>query len=359
VGFPGDEDAYGPGDRARGARRYGPPDQRQYLVRRGVGIAVLVLLLILVVVGIKGCLNARKERNFENYVSDLSSITAQTKQLSDGFFGRLSDPANLSTDSYEAAVNTDRGTAQGLLTNVQNLDTPDQLASAQSQLELAFTLRAEAMTGISEQMPDALSSSTDAASKADDAIAGYMRYFLASDVIYARAKLAMDGVLSDEDITIDGKTAKAPESVFLPDDRWLDPLEVSSALAALGGTKATSGVHGLGLLQTSINGNVLDPSTPATVTAGGSPKVEIQVQDQGDSEERDIVVSFKLTGGTQTIEGDTTIGKIAAGAIQTATIPISPAPEKGQELALEVTVQPVAGEQVQDNNRSSYQVTFG
>jgi hypothetical protein len=359
VAFPEDGEDFAPGDRARAARRYGPPDQRQYLVRRGVGAAVLLLLLILVVLGIKGCLNARKERNFENYVSDLSSITAQTKQLSDGFFGRLSDPSNLSTDAFQASVAADRGTAQGLLRNVQGLDTPDELQSSQSQLELVYTLRYEAMAGISDQMPAALGSDSGAASKADDAIAGYMRYFLASDVLYARAKLAMDGVLGDQGISINGKTAKAPESVFLPDTRWLDPLEISSALSGLGGTKATSGVHGMGLLQVSINGTVLDPSTPATITAGGSPKVEVQVQDQGDSEERDVAVTLKLTGGTQTIEGDGTISKIAAGAIQTVDIPLSPTPQRGQELTLDVTVVPVAGEQVQDNNRASYQVTFG
>ena len=45
----------------------------------------------------------------------------------------------------------------------------------------------------------------------------------------------------------------------------------------------------------------------------------MEVQNQGDAEETDVGVSFELTGGTQTISGDTTIPRIAAGGIQTAT----------------------------------------
>ena len=57
--------------------------QRQIMVRRAVGVGIVVLLLILIVLGIRGCLNARKERSFENYVSDLNAIAAQSNQLSE------------------------------------------------------------------------------------------------------------------------------------------------------------------------------------------------------------------------------------------------------------------------------------
>ena len=74
------------------------------MVRRAVGAGVVVLLLILIVLGIRGCLNARKERSFENYARDLNAIAAQSKQLSDGFFARLNDPGNLTPLSFRAEV---------------------------------------------------------------------------------------------------------------------------------------------------------------------------------------------------------------------------------------------------------------
>ena len=70
------------------------------------------------------------------------------------------------------------------------------------------------------------------------------------------------------------------------------------------------------------------------------------------------MLGYSLTGGPQTIDGTTTIGTIALGGIQTATLPIHPQPEKNVELTLEVTVLPVPGETITTNNRSTYQVTF-
>jgi hypothetical protein len=329
--------------------------QRQIMVRRAMGVGLLVLLLILMIVGIKGCLDARKTRNYENYVSDLNSIAAQSKQLSDDFFSRLDNPGTLTPLSFKAEIASYRGTAEGLLTRVQALSAPDELKSAQSQLSLAFELRRDALAGTADQISTALGSSgrTEAVNK----IADYMKYFLASDVLYDRARIQIDSVLQDQ-----GINETAPESVFISDpQRWLDPLEVSSALAAVsGGKQATSGTHGLGLLQTTIKpGNViLTPDTPATISGSGPVEVDVQVQNQGDSEETDVGVSVQVTGGTQTISGDATIPRIAAGAIQTATIPLSPQPPTGQQLTLEVTVQPVPGEQVTDNNRATYQITF-
>ncbi len=338
----------------------GPPfrgagdHQRQIMVRRAVGVGIIVVLLILIVLGIKGCLNARKERGFENYISDLNAITAQSNQLSNDFFNRLNDPGNLSPLSFEAEIKADRGTAESLASRVESLSTPDELKSAQNELNFAFQQRSDAFTGISDNISTALGS--QGRTQAVNAIAGYMQYFLASDILYKQAQPQIDSALKDQ-----GLNEKAPDSVFLPSTDWLDPLKVSSALAMVsGGKQATSGTHGLALYQTTVKpGDVsLDPNTAATISGSGPPEVDVQVQNQGDSEETDIGVSFQLTGGTQTISGDGTIPRIAAGGIQTASIPIQPAPDTGQQLTLEVTVTPVPGEQIADNNRSTYQVTF-
>ena len=354
MAFLDEEEALAPGGGEPPQRRV-RDHQREIMVRRAVGVGVIVLLLILIVLGIRGCLNARKERGFENYARDLNAIAAQSKQISEGFFARLNDPGNLTPLSFRAEVNADRGAMEQLTSRVEGLNTPDELKGAQTELDLAFTLRTDALTGISDQISAALGDK--GGNSAVDSIAGYMNYFLASDVLYQRAQVAINAELQDQ-----GIDETVPESVFLPDVRWLDPLEVSSALALVsGGKQATSGTHGLALYQTTVQpGDVsLDPSAAATIGGTGSPEIDVQVQNQGDSEETDVVVSFELTGGTQTISGEGTISQVAAGDIQTASIPIDPAPDPGQQLTLEVTVHPVPGEQIASNNRSSYQVTFG
>ena len=142
--------------------------------------------------------------------------------------------------------------------------------------------------------------------------------------------------------------------------RWLDSLQVSTALAAVSAGKATSGSHGLALLQTTVKpgDTTLDPNTPATISGGGRPELEVQVQNQGSADESAVAVSFQLTGGAQTINGTSTIPRLTAGSIQTASIPVQPAPDKNTELTLEVTVEPVPGERITTNNRSTYTVTF-
>jgi CARDB protein len=354
VAFLDEEELASPG--GRGPSGGGGRDHhRQIMVRRAVGVGVVVLILILLVLGIRGCLNARKERGFENYVRDLNAIAAQSKQLSEDFFNRLSDPGNLTPLSFEAEIKSYRGSAESLADRVEALDTPDELKGAQTELELAFQLRRDALTGVSDNISTALGAQGSA--QAANAIADYMRYFLASDVLYQLARAQIDAVLEDE-----GIDEKAPESVFLTDpERWLDALQVTSALAQVSGDKqASSGTHGLALYQTIVKpGDVnLDPTSPATISGGGPPQIDVEVQNQGDSEETDVGVSFELTGGAQTISGDATIPRIAAGGIQTATMPIDPPPDTGQELTLEITVTPVPGEQIADNNRSTYQVTF-
>jgi septal ring-binding cell division protein DamX len=357
LAFLDDEELGRPPGGTRPPRRREPDRQRQILVRRAVGVGVIIVVLILIILGIKGCLNARKTRQFENYVSDLHAITTQTNQLSGDFFGTLSDPGTTSPLEFGGAIATDRGTAQDLASRVDALDAPGELNDAQSDLELAYNLRADALTGISSKVSTALGNPGPQRTHAITSITNYMQYFLASDVLYKQAQDQIDTELSDQ-----GIDEKAAASVFMTDPtRWLDPLQVATALSAVSGKKATAGAHGVAIVQTTVKpGNVvLSPDTPSTISGGGQPpEVDVEVSNQGSATEKGVGVSFSLTGGPQTIDGTTTIGTMVAGGVQTAALPIHPQPEKHVELTLEVTVLPVPGETITTNNRSTYQVTF-
>ena len=147
-----------------------------------------------------------------------------------------------------------------------------------------------------------------------------------------------------------------PKSEFVPDGtKWLSENAVSSALGSVSGSSggsATPGVHGLGLLGTSINGTELSSEETTSVSAEETPEVEVRVQNQGESTENGITVSVTVNGNTLT--GD--ISSIEAGGEETVTIPLTPAP-KG-EATLEVEAEPVPGEEVSENNEASYTVVF-
>ena len=322
------------------------------MVWLGIGVLTIILLLL----AVRGCLDARKERGFENYVSDLGSIVTGSNQLAQGFFTRLQDPPrNLDELELEADVAADRGTAEGLLQRVQGLDTPDELAAAREDLVLAFELRRDALAGIATAIPAALGD--EGRAEATEQIAAQMQTFLASDVLYERARTAIQSVLEEEEIA-----GNVPGSRFLPIDteRWVDNLELTSILSSFAAEAggAEPGVHGLALLGTTLGGTALAVDSENTLSADGAPELEVEVQNQGDTEEREILVTFELSGGTQPVEGEVTISRLDSQGIEMATLPIDPEPETGVPLTLEVTALPVPGEQVVDNNTATYTLTF-
>jgi CARDB len=339
--------APGPRRRARPPRR---PERQQILIRRGLALGAGLIVVILIVLGIKGCLDARRTRALTDYARNVTQIVDETQQTSKAFFGKLTNPGKLSVTEFVTEVNADRSAMDNYRTRVDSLSAPGDMGHAQGALELVYELRASAMTRIANSMSTALGSAGVA--KADAVIANQMQKLLASDVLYAAvARPEIDGVLASNGI----EGNDVPAGGFLPDTSWLDESTVSSSLGAVSGSTgaATPGVHGLGLIGTSINNTALTAGATTTVSGGSTPEVEVQVQNQGDSTENGVTVSVQVNGG-HTLEG--TISSIAPGQTQTATIPLTPAP-KGQ-VSLDVNVQPVPGEQVSSNNKASYTVAF-
>jgi hypothetical protein len=332
-------------------RRLGPPDHdRQILIRRLVAIGVGVLVLILLLLGLRGCLNARKTRAFENYASDLNSVAAESKQISDGFFGRLENPKNLSPLQVRTEIQGDRGAANSLSGRVNSLDPPGEVSDAQSDIELAYQLRADGLTAIADKIGPALGKSGQSQAIRD--IAFDMQDFLASDVIYRRARGEIQQVFQDQ-----GLSTKVPESQFLPSVSWLDTATIAEAVGRITGA-ATSGTHAVGILQTTVNGTALSTTAPTSVTAKGPVALDVEVQNAGDSDESDVLVSYSVTGGTSPISGDKTIPAVSAGSTSSLKIPLEPAPPSGQQVTVKITLQPVVGQTDTSNTESTYIVTF-
>ena len=248
--------ARGPGG---GHPHGGPPATKGQARARQAGLLLgAIVILILIVIAFRGCLDARKDRSYQNYVSDLSSITAETEQLSTNFFNRLEgkDEGSTGDIGFEGEVNGDKGTSQALLDRAEGLDAPDDIKGAQEQVVLSFELRHDALEGIAAQL-SGLSAGGKEADKAGKAIYTQMKVLSASDILYARAQDQIEQALIDNDVTVD---EGVPDSQFLPDDpNYLDPAVTA---AALGGVSTSSGgtasdtackndgeTHGLGLVD--------------------------------------------------------------------------------------------------------------
>lgn len=301
--------------------------------------------------GVKGCLDARKDRALSDYARNVTQIVEETNTTSKSFFAKLDEPGGLSVTEFINQVSADRSAMDNYASRVDGLSAPGDMSHAQNALELTYELRASAMNEIAEKMSTALGDV--GAEQATKSIAMQMRKLLGSDTVYAAVvRPEIDGVLAANGI----QGSDVPKSVFLAEEtRWLDEGEVSAALGSVSGSSggSVSGVHGLGLISTSVGGTELTAESTTSVSSEGTPEVEVEVANQGESTENGISVSVSVSGGT-TLSG--TIDSIGAGESETVAIPLTPAPEG--EVTLEVDVATVPGEKVSDNNKASYTVAF-
>jgi hypothetical protein len=321
------------------------------MLRRLLALGGALVVLILLVLGVKGCLDARARGALSDYARNVEQIVNETNQTSKDFFSKLEDPGNLSVTEFTSEINADRSAMVNYASRVDGLSAPGEMGSAQKSLELVYVLRSAAMEAIADKMPTALGEA--GAPRATAAIARQMQKLLAADIVYETVtRPEINGKLADNGIEDDD----VPKSTFLPDGtKWLDEGEVKSALGevngATGGT-TTGGVHGLGLLGVRIGETELVAEAPNSVVTEGTPEVEVEVQNQGESTENGITVVVIANGKETTQE----IPTLEAGATGTAVVPLTPAPEG--ETTLEVEAEPVAGEQVTENNEATYAVNF-
>ena len=342
-----------------GGGRAGGVSRQQIRSRQLTLLGVAIVVFILLFLAFRGCLNARKERSFENYVNDLSALTAETKQLSDNFFAAFEGGAEEGDISLVNQINADRGATQGLLDRADSLDAPGELSSAQNQISLAYQLRRDALEVIATEVPNAQGNNSK---KAIEKIWEQMRVLLASDVLFARARFEIEQSLANQDIVVE---EGVPDSVFLPKSPdFLDQSTVESALSEAGVSsencdKADPDVlRGLELSSTTAQPEeiVLQPTDSGTenvVTADGT-EFEVAVLNGGDVEESDIDVT--LDGD---FTGSQTIDSVGSQETATVTIPPKPAPQSGDTATITVTVATVCGEQLDSNNESTYDITFG
>jgi hypothetical protein len=321
------------------------------MLRRLLALGGALVVLILIVLGVKGCLDARARGALSDYSRDVKQILIETGQTSKDFFGKLEEPGGLSVTEFTGQVDADRSAMTNYKTRIEGLSAPGGLGNAQKSLELVYTLRASAMEAIAAKMPTALGEA--GAARATAAIAKQMQTLLASDIVYESVtRPEINGKLADEGIT----GSDVPKNTFVPDGtKWLEESEVSKALGEVSGSSGgepSPGVHGLGLVGTSVGETELSPESTTSVVTEGTPEVEVTVQNQGESTENGVTVVVTANGKETTQE----IAALEAGTEETAIVPLTPAPEGLTEL--EVKVEPVPGEQFTDNNEATYTVNF-
>jgi CARDB protein len=334
------------------------------MVRRTLAIGAGLLVLILLVLAFRGCLNARNEQAIKDYVGESSELIDQSKLEGNQLFELLGGSGD-QDDAVDAAnvVNGLRSESATLVDRANDLDAPDEVSTAQSNLLDALELRRDALAAVANALPGALADEERRESTSD--IAEVMQVFLASDVLLKyRFEPSLEQALRDEDLIDEVSLPRQGRLEFVPDVQWVAPDFVADQIAGLRGTggggdeAAAPGLHGNGLGTVTLGGVALVPGASATVPLSDDLSFEVQVVNQGENNETDVNVRVTVGEGNDATELEEAIPEIAIGEQQTVTIPLAERPPTGENVQVTVEVEPVPGEEMTDNNTAEFTVIF-
>jgi hypothetical protein len=330
------------------------------MVRRTIAAGAGVLVLILLVLGVRGCLDARKERAIKDYVRDVGALVQESDQQSKSLFDLLSSSGGREQAvDVENALNQLRIGGAQLVDRARDTDHPGEVDEAQRYLLETLEFRRDGMAEIADSLPQALGDQERR--EGTDKVTAQMQSFLTSDVVYSQRVIPnLQTALEDEDLTGD---VRIPRSQFLPDIEWLQPSFVSDRVGRIrtgqgGDERASPGLHGNGLAGVTLGGQALSPGGSATVKLSGDLSFDVQVANQGENTETDVVVRISVGRGDDAVELEETLDTIAAGETKTVKVPLAEQPPTGQNVPIEVEVEPVPGEDKTDNNKQSYSAIF-
>src|SRR5215218_11366676 len=109
----------------RSPRRQRPkrrPERQQIMLRRALALGGGLVLLILIVLGVKGCLDARANRELSDYARNVTQIVEETQQTSKSFFDKLEDPGNLTVTDFVDQVNASASAVDAYATRIDEVD---------------------------------------------------------------------------------------------------------------------------------------------------------------------------------------------------------------------------------------------
>jgi hypothetical protein len=366
--------AAGAAARRPGSRRAGgggggrSTDDQTLLVRRLVAAGAGLLVIFLLVFLVNGCLDSRKERALKDYSRNVASVMATSQSDVATPLFQLLNGGSSSSGDLQTSVSQYRVAAEEQVKQASGFDVPGQMARAQNSLMLVLNLRAEAIAKIADRIPAAQAKGRTRAQSVERAvreIAGQMRAFDASDVVYSQRTVPyIQAALAGANVS--GVTL--PAGQFLPDIRWLNVNEIAGVLGSVrasGGTGANpnppAGLHGHGIVSTAVANVALNPQpTTNRLTAGGPITFNVKIANQGDFDETDVKVRVTIKAGTaKAITATKTVTQTKSKTESVVPVQIATPPTAGTAAVITVEVLKIPGEKNVANNKATYTALFG
>jgi hypothetical protein len=326
-------------------------------------IAFAILIVVLLVLWVQSCQEASKEKTYKSYMTKVSEVAGSSQQV-----GRSLSQALVAQGQKEAQLEQRiSGLARQEQLDVQRaqeITPPGTLRDEHDALIQALQYRVSGLTGLASAL--AATANVKDASRAGGVLAGQMQRLLASDVIYADsfkdpsgAELKRQGVTG----TAENGGPLVPSSAFLQSADLVTPTAMKTVISRIRGgsvTPSQGGLRGTNLVSTTVQPQNQELSTTQTNTiiVRTNMRIEVKVEDSGDSQEASIPVTLTIQQPSGNIVKRAKISFINPGEQKTVTFSNFGAVNFGVQATIKVEVQPVQGETKTDNNSADYPVIF-
>jgi hypothetical protein len=326
-------------------------------------VAFAILIVVLLVLWVQSCQEASKEKTYKSYMGKVSEVASSSQQV-----GRSLSQTLLAQGQKQAQLEQRiAGLARQEQLDVQRaqeITPPGTLRDEHDALVQALQYRVSGLTGLASAL--AATASVKDATRAGTVLAGQMQRLLASDVIYAdsfrdpsAAELKRQGVTG----TAENGGPLVPSSSFLQSSDLVTPTAMATVVSRIRGgsvTPSQGGLRGTNLVSTKVQpqNQELSTSQTNTIIVRTNMRIEVTVEDSGDSQEANIPVTLTIQQPSGNIVKRAKISFINPGEQKTVTFSNFGAVNFGVQATIKVEVQPVQGETKTDNNSADYPVIF-
>ena len=343
----------------RGPRRpqFRPPQGITPLLRLAGFVVFAILVIVLLAVWVQGCAGDDTDTVYGNYMADMGAVGRDSQKIGNDLATLLTTPG-LTQNELETRLGGLIQQQQLDVTRAQDIDPPGPLTPANASAIQALNLRVSGLQGLLDTFR--ATKDSDDATAAGEQLSTQGQRLEASDVVWrdlfqgaATETMASEGV---EDV-------KAPASVFVQNPDLYTARSMSSIWqrvhgASTGGT--SPGAHGSALAFTKVQpANIqLSTTNETRIDISTDLSFEVGVQNSGENQEVGVQVTLTIPAQPTPIVKNGTIDVIDPGEMKVVTFSDFPDFPFGEDVTVQVSVKPVAGETNTGNNSAEYPVVF-
>ena len=345
----------------RGPRRgrIRPPGNATPLLRLVALISLGILIVVLLVVWVEGCATDRKRERYSDYMTEVAGVGNRSANLGTELAATLTTPA-LKLEDLDATLGGYVQSAESQVEQAMAIDPPGPLYTAHLGVIEALEYRANGLRGLKTAFQETADASESTV--AGGRLAAEMNRLLASDIIWADSfKARAEAVISEEDVVV---SPEPPSSEFVTVDEITTPEGLAAIWQRIQGAsrgETPGGLHGSGIAYTRVlpSGTDLSTDTETEILVTDQLAFEVGIEDTGDSPEVRVVVTLTIPKDTGPIVRKQTIPIIDPGETKAVRFDIgSEIPPFGEQVSVQVNVDPVQGETNTANNTFEYPVIF-